>query len=92
VDIQFGILSKRLSERKITISLSEKARDFVAKTGYDPLYGARPIKRTIQHRILDPLALKILNKEFVEGDAVKVDVKRDEIVFLKNTGAHKSNI
>ncbi|MCZ7355739.1 MAG: ATP-dependent chaperone ClpB [Candidatus Methanoperedens sp.] len=83
VDIQFRILSKRLSERKITISLSEKARDFIAKAGYDPLYGARPIKRTIQHRILDPLALKILNKEFAEGDAVKVDVKRDEILFSK---------
>ncbi|MCZ7396345.1 MAG: ATP-dependent chaperone ClpB [Candidatus Methanoperedens sp.] len=83
VDIQFGILSKRLSERKITISLSEKARDFIAKAGYDPLYGARPIKRTIQHRILDPLALKILNKEFAEGDAVKVDVKKDELVFRK---------
>jgi ATP-dependent Clp protease ATP-binding subunit ClpB len=83
VDIQFGILSKRLSERKITISLTHIARDFVAKAGYDPLYGARPIKRTIQHRILDPLAMKILNKEFTEGDTVEVDVKKDEIVFKK---------
>ncbi|TAN43730.1 MAG: ATP-dependent chaperone ClpB [Candidatus Methanoperedens sp.] len=83
VDIQFGILSKRLSERKITISLTQKARDFVAKAGYDPLYGARPIKRTIQHRILDPLAMKILNKEFVEGDSVEVDVKKEEIAFRK---------
>jgi ATP-dependent Clp protease ATP-binding subunit ClpB len=81
VDIQFGILSKRLSERKITIELTHKARDFVAKAGYDPQFGARPIKRTIQHRILDPLAMKILNKEFVEGDAVEVNVKKDEIVF-----------
>ncbi len=83
VDIQFGILSKRLSERKINLSLSEKARDLIAKIGYDPLYGARPIKRTIQHRILDPLAMKILDKEFVEGDSVEVDAKKDEIVFLK---------
>jgi ATP-dependent Clp protease ATP-binding subunit ClpB len=83
VDIQFGILGKRLSERKITISLTHIARDLVAKAGYDPLYGARPIKRTIQHRILDPLAMKILNKEFTEGDTVEVDVKKDEIAFKK---------
>jgi ATP-dependent Clp protease ATP-binding subunit ClpB len=83
VDIQFGILGKRLSERKITISLTQKARDFVAKAGYDPQYGARPIKRTIQHRILDPLAMKILNKDFIEGDTVEVDVKKDEIAFKK---------
>lgn len=83
VNIQFGILGKRLSERKITISLTQKARDFVAKAGYDTLYGARPIKRTIQHRILDPLAMKILNKEFTEGDTVEIDVKKDEIAFKK---------
>ncbi len=83
VDIQFGILGRRLSERKINLSLSEKARDLIAKAGYDPLYGARPIKRTIQHRILDPLAMKILDKEFVEGDSVEVDAKKDDIVFLK---------
>ncbi|VVB94219.1 ATP-dependent Clp protease ATP-binding subunit ClpX [uncultured archaeon] len=83
VDIQFGILSKRLSERKINLSLSGKAIDLIAKAGYDPLYGARPIKRTIQHRILDPLAMKILDKDFVEGDSVEVDAKKDEIVFLK---------
>ncbi|MGB8217174.1 MAG: ATP-dependent chaperone ClpB [Candidatus Methanoperedens sp.] len=83
VDIQFGILSKRLEERRITISLTGKARDLIAKTGYDPLYGARPIKRTIQQKILDPLAMKILNKEFVEGDSVEVDAKKDEIVFKK---------
>ncbi|MDO8726107.1 MAG: AAA family ATPase, partial [Candidatus Methanoperedens sp.] len=86
VDIQFGILGKRLLDKKITISLTQKARDFVAKSGYDPLFGARPIKRTIQHRILDPLAMKILNKEFLEGDTVEVDVKKDEITFRKKSG------
>ncbi len=83
VEIQFAALSKRLAERKINLILSEKARDFIAKTGYDPLYGARPIKRTIQHKILDPLAMKILNKEFVEGDSVEVDIEGNEIVFRK---------
>ncbi|MCX9024802.1 MAG: ATP-dependent chaperone ClpB [Candidatus Methanoperedens sp.] len=83
VDIQFGLLRKRLEERKITISLTEKARDSIAKIGYDLLYGARPIKRTIQQKILDPLAMRILNKEFVEGDSVEVDAKKDSIVFRK---------
>ncbi len=83
VDIQVNILSKRLKERKINIVLSEKARDFVARTGFDPTFGARPLKRTIQHKILDPLAMKILNKEFGEGDYIEVDVEESEIVFKK---------
>jgi ATP-dependent Clp protease ATP-binding subunit ClpB len=83
VDIQFGILSRRLAEKNISLSMSEKARNFIAKIGYDPLYGARPIKRTIQHAILDPLAIRILNKEFVEGDSVEVNVEGNEIVFRK---------
>jgi len=83
VDIQVNILSKRLKERKINIVLSEKARDFIARTGFDPTFGARPLKRTIQHKILDPLAMKILNKEFGEGDYIEVDVEESEIVFKK---------
>jgi len=84
VDIQVNILSKRLKERKINIVLSEKARDFIARTGFDPTFGARPLKRTIQHKILDPLAMKILNKEFGEGDSIEVDVDNAEIVFRKS--------
>ncbi len=83
VDIQFAILSKRLAERKINITLSKKAKDLIAKAGYDPQFGARPIKRTIQHRILDPLAMKILDKEFREGDSIEVDVEGGEMVFRK---------
>ena len=83
VDIQVNILSKRLKERKINIVLTDKARDFVARTGFDPTFGARPLKRTIQHKILDPLAMKILNKEFGEGDSIEVDVEESEIVFKK---------
>ncbi|MCZ7361308.1 MAG: ATP-dependent chaperone ClpB [Candidatus Methanoperedens sp.] len=84
VDIQFGMLSRRLAERKVNISLTGNARDYIAKAGYDPSFGARPIKRTIQHEILDPLAMKILNREFMEGDSVEVDVENDEIVFNHN--------
>ena len=83
VDIQFNILKKRLTERKIEINLTESARDLIARTGYDPSYGARPLKRTIQHKILDPLAMKILDKEFGEGDSIEVDAKGDELVFRK---------
>jgi len=83
VEIQVGLLSGRLKERKINIMLSEKARDFIARTGFDPTFGARPLKRAIQHKILDPLAMKILNKEFGEGDSIEVDVEESEIVFKK---------
>jgi len=83
VDLQFNILKKRLTERKIEISLTQSAKDFIAKTGYDPSFGARPLKRTIQQKILDPLAMKILDKEFAEGDSIEVDVEGDELVFRK---------
>jgi len=83
VNIQFNILKKRLTERKIEINLTESARDLIARIGYDPSYGARPLKRTIQHKILDPLAMKILDKEFGEGDLIEVDAKGDELVFGK---------
>jgi len=83
VDIQFNILKKRLTERKIEISLTQPAKDLIAKTGYDPSFGARPLKRTIQHKILDPLAMKILDKEFAQGDSIEVDVEDEELVFRK---------
>jgi ATP-dependent Clp protease ATP-binding subunit ClpB len=83
VDLQFSILKKRLTERKIEINLTQPAKDLIARTGYDPSYGARPLKRTIQHKILDPLAMKILDKEFGEGDSIEVDANGDELVFRK---------
>ncbi len=83
VDIQFNILKKRLTERKIEINLTESARDLIARTGYDPSYGARPLKRTIQHKILDPLAMKILDKEFGQGDTIEVDADGEDIKFRK---------
>jgi ATP-dependent Clp protease ATP-binding subunit ClpB len=83
VDIQFNILKKRLTERKIEINLTQPAKDLIAKTGYDPSFGARPLKRTIQHKILDPLAMKILDKEFAQGNFIEVDVEGEELVFRK---------
>jgi ATP-dependent Clp protease ATP-binding subunit ClpB len=81
VDIQARLLSKRLQGAKINLELTERARDFLAETGFDPVYGARPLKRTIQHLIQDPLAVKILEGSIKEGDHVRVDVKKGEIVF-----------
>jgi ATP-dependent Clp protease ATP-binding subunit ClpB len=81
VDIQVRLLSKRLQGGKINLELTERARDFLAETGFDPVYGARPLKRTIQHLIQDPLAMKILEGSIKEGDHVRVDVKKGEVVF-----------
>ncbi|HEV8671734.1 MAG TPA: ATP-dependent chaperone ClpB [Candidatus Limnocylindria bacterium] len=81
VDKETEILAKRLAERKITIELTANAKALIAKEGFDPVYGARPIKRTIQKRILDPLAQKMLSGEFREGDTVVVDAQNGEMVF-----------
>jgi ATP-dependent Clp protease ATP-binding subunit ClpB len=84
VEIQLKNLRKRLSDRKITLSLSDRAKEFLAKEGFDPVYGARPLKRAIQRVIQDPLALKILEGEVSEGDTVEVDVNSgNEVVFSK---------
>jgi ATP-dependent Clp protease ATP-binding subunit ClpB len=81
VDIQIAYLSRRLEANKITLVLTDRARDFIAKTGFDPVYGARPLKRTIQHMIQDPLAVKILDGSIKDGDRVTVDAEKGEVVF-----------
>jgi ATP-dependent Clp protease ATP-binding subunit ClpB len=81
VEKETQILAKRLAERKLTLELTESAKAFVATEGWDPVYGARPIKRTIQRLILDPLAQKMLSGEFKEGDTVVVDVEDGKVVF-----------
>jgi ATP-dependent Clp protease ATP-binding subunit ClpB len=83
IDIQLRGLMKRLEERKIRVELSERAKDLLIAEGYDPTYGARPLKRTIQRRVLDPLAMRVLQGEFGEGDTVKIDVAGDELRFEK---------
>jgi len=81
VDIQIAYLSRRLEGNKITLALTDRAREFLAKTGFDPVYGARPLKRTIQQRIQNPLAVKILDGSVKDGDRVTVDVEKGEVVF-----------
>jgi len=83
VDIQLRVLSKRLAERKLGIELTDGAKEYLAAEGFDPVYGARPLKRAIQRLILDPLALKVLQGKFQEGDTVLVDVQHGELAFLQ---------
>jgi ATP-dependent Clp protease ATP-binding subunit ClpB len=68
VDIQMGLIDKRLKERKMSVELTEKAKNYIAGQGYSPVYGARPLKRSLQKLILDPLAMEILAGKFAEGD------------------------
>ncbi|TMC28962.1 MAG: ATP-dependent chaperone ClpB [Chloroflexi bacterium] len=81
VEKETQILAKRLSDRKISLELTENAKALIATEGFDPAYGARPIKRTIQKLILDPLAQKVLTGEFKEGDTVLVDAQDGKVVF-----------
>jgi ATP-dependent Clp protease ATP-binding subunit ClpB len=83
VEIQIHGLLKRLEDRKIHVELTDAARARIVTEGYDPMYGARPLKRTIQRAVLDPLALRVLQGEFREGDRVIVDMGRDGLVFQK---------
>jgi len=83
IDIQVAGLVKRLEERKIHVTLTEAAKDRLVQEGYDPSYGARPLKRTIQRRVLDPLALRVLEGDFLEGDTIIVNASGDQLTFDK---------
>ncbi|HWF84483.1 MAG TPA: ATP-dependent chaperone ClpB [Vicinamibacterales bacterium] len=83
VDILISGLIKRLEERKIHVALSDAAKEQLVREGYDPNYGARPLKRTIQRRVLDPLALRVLKGDFVEGDTVQVGGGAGDLSFTK---------
>jgi ATP-dependent Clp protease ATP-binding subunit ClpB len=87
VDIQVKGLLKRLEDRKIHVGLTEAAKDFIVAEGYDPMYGARPLKRTIQRRVLDPLAMRVLEGDFHEGDHLVVDVGDNGLTFVKTQPA-----
>jgi len=81
VDIQLRRLQALLSERKVTLELTDEAKRRLAEEGYDPVYGARPLKRVMQREIQDPLALKLLQGEFQDGDRITVDVRDGQFVF-----------
>ena len=83
VEVQLGRLSKRLSERRLKLELTPAALDLLADQGYDPVYGARPLKRAIQRMILDPLAIKLLEGAIHDGELVIIDVEGDTLAFRK---------
>jgi ATP-dependent Clp protease ATP-binding subunit ClpB len=83
VKLQVLRLEQRLSERKMSLHLSESALDFIAEVGYDPVYGARPLKRVIQRQLETQIAKSILRGDFVEGDRILVDVENERLSFRK---------
>ncbi len=85
IDIQIRSFEKRLAERNIQVKLTDKAKEFITNKGYNPAFGARPLKRAIQTYLLNPLSAKLISGEFKEGDSIKVDAPKtkgkDEMVF-----------
>ena len=81
VDIQLGLIDKRLKDRKLSIELTDAAKKYIAEQGYSPVYGARPLKRSLQKLILDSLAMDILAGKFAEGDHIVIGVSKGEITF-----------
>jgi len=85
VDLQISIVEERLKNKKIKISVSMAAKNLLAEKGFDPDYGVRPLKRTIQQLVLDPLAKMIVDGKIKEGDKIKIDVQGKEIILAPNT-------
>jgi ATP-dependent Clp protease ATP-binding subunit ClpB len=83
VDIQLEKLKKRLGQQQLTLEVDSAAKKLLAAEGYDPQFGARPLKRAIQEHILNPLSMRLLEGEFKPGDKIKVTTKDDELVFAK---------
>jgi ATP-dependent Clp protease ATP-binding subunit ClpB len=83
VDIQLGYLRERMNARKICLEFTDNARKQIMDEGYDPVFGARPLKRTIQQRLENPLAAELLAGEFVEGDTIKIDANAHRFTFEK---------
>ncbi len=83
VDIQLAAVAKRLEDRHMTVELTPEAKAVLAREGYDPVYGARPLKRVIQRDVLNPLSLRLLAGEFRDGDVIRVDAREGALVFEK---------
>jgi ATP-dependent Clp protease ATP-binding subunit ClpB len=83
VELQLARLRARLAERGLSLELTDAAKEHLAEAGWDPTYGARPLKRAIQRMVENPLALRLLEGEFEEGDTVRVDIQEEELVFDK---------
>ena len=84
VELYIGRLQKRLSERRLELAVTPQARTWLAERGYDPIYGARPLRRLMQHEIDDRLASAILNGSIRDGDVVRVDLSGDELIVTSS--------
>jgi ATP-dependent Clp protease ATP-binding subunit ClpB len=84
VGIQLERLARRLAQQQLTLELDDTARRLLAVEGYDPQFGARPLKRAIQEHLLNPLSMKLLDGEFKPGDRVRARAEGDRIVFERN--------
>ena len=87
VDIQLGFVSERLAQRGISLKVTDAARDMIATLGYDPAFGGRPLKRVIQKQVLDPLALKLLSGEILDGEDVVIDWQEGQFTFTGSLSA-----
>jgi ATP-dependent Clp protease ATP-binding subunit ClpB len=87
VDLQLGRLRERLAERGLALELTDAAKETLGDAGWDPTYGARPLKRAIQRLLENRLALRLLEGEFGEGDAIVVDAQNGDLVFMKAAAA-----
>ena len=81
VDIQLRAVAKRLADQQLTMEISDDAKRHLAKAGYDPQFGARPLKRTVQEQLLNPLATRLLDGEFKPGDNIRINLANDELTF-----------
>jgi ATP-dependent Clp protease ATP-binding subunit ClpC len=86
VDLQMHEIAERLGEQGLVVELSESARDWLARQGYDPQFGARPVRRTLQKYVESPLSVRLLKGDFRRGDVVEVDTDENGLVFLKREG------
>ncbi len=87
VVLQLKRIQGMLADKKIQIQLSDAARNYIADLGYDPVYGARPLKRAIQRELQNPIATKLLENTFVDGDTILVDLVDDKLAFDKKVVA-----
>jgi ATP-dependent Clp protease ATP-binding subunit ClpB len=86
-ELQLERLRERLAERRLGLELTEAAKETLAEVGWDPTYGARPLKRAIQRLVENPLALRLLEGDFTDGDTIRVDAKNGELVFERAEAA-----
>ena len=87
VDLLAKDLQKRLAERKLSVEITDQAKSWLAKEGYDPVYGARPLRRALEKYVENPLAIKVLGGEFKEGTTVVVDIGEEGLTFTAKKAA-----